>query len=125
MFFCVAELESEKEILYELTRLPSETRFSLLNLFQEILPDQTLLSTLEDKLEKICDESVYDSHTYLPETSNELTDKFLDLLQSETDNMDSLPTALRPNGSLPAISKQNGSQIEGKAGKSTLATYNR
>ncbi|XP_053540276.1 gasdermin-E isoform X1 [Ictalurus punctatus] len=107
--------ESEKEILYELTRLPSETRFSLLNLFQEILPDQTLLSTLEDKLEKICDESVYDSHTYLPETSNELTDKFLDLLQSETDNMDSLPTALRPNGSLPAISKQNGSQSEGKA----------
>ncbi|KAF4080374.1 hypothetical protein AMELA_G00169680 [Ameiurus melas] len=109
------ELESEKEILYELTHLPPETRFSLLNLFQEILPYKTLLSSLEDKLEKICDESMYDSHTYLPEASNELTDKFLDLLQSETDNMDSLPTALRPNGALPAISKQNGGQSAGKA----------
>lgn len=106
MCFAIAELSSVKAMLCELSRLPAETRFTLLNLFQEILPDQALLSILEDNLEKMCDESTYGSNTYLPETSNELTDSFMDLLQSETDNMEMLLTG--PNGALP--SNQNRGQ---------------
>lgn len=117
--FCIAELASVKATLRELVCLSPETRFSLLNLFEEILPDQTLLSTLEDKLENICDESIHDSLTFMSDTSNELTDKFLDVLQAEIDSMDRLPK--EPNGSSPAMFYQNGGQsspVKGKAGKS-------
>ncbi|MCJ8749784.1 hypothetical protein PDJAM_G00180290 [Pangasius djambal] len=119
------ELASVKATLCKLACLSPETRFSLLNLFQEILPDQTLLSTLEDKLEKICDASMYDSHTYLSDTSNELMDKFLYLLHSETDNMDRLASVvLRPNGSLPAISNQNGGQSAPANWKAANTSHN-
>ncbi|MCI4395575.1 hypothetical protein PGIGA_G00182240 [Pangasianodon gigas] len=119
------ELASVKAALCKLACLSPETRFSLLNLFQEILPDQTLLSTLEDKLEKICDASMFDSHTYLPDTSNELMDKFLYLLQSETDNMDRLPSVVvRPNGSLPATSNQNRGQSAPANWKAANTSHN-
>ncbi|KAK3508219.1 hypothetical protein QTP70_017674 [Hemibagrus guttatus] len=96
------DLTSVKATLCELACLTPETRFSLLNLFQEILPDQTLLATLENKLENICDESMYD---YLADTSSDLTDKFLDLLLCDMDAM-----GLRSDGSSPASSKQSGGQ---------------
>lgn len=126
MFFCVAELASVKEALRELACLSPETRFSLLNLFQKILPDQALLFTLEDKLEKLCDGPTYDACTYLPDSSNELTENFLALLQSETDHMDGLPT--RPNGSLPETFSHNrgrSAAANWKAGQPILANYNR
>ncbi|KAF7686222.1 gasdermin-E [Silurus meridionalis] len=101
------ELTNLKATLCELAHLPTKTRVTLLNLFQEILPDPTLLSTLEDKLKKICDESLSDSHPYLPDTSNELIDRFLDSLQSDTDNRNRV---FKPNGLLQTISNQKGSQ---------------
>ncbi|XP_058260300.1 uncharacterized protein gsdmea isoform X2 [Hemibagrus wyckioides] len=79
------DLASVKATLCELAHLTPETRFSLLNLFQEILPDQTLLSSLENKLDNICDESMYD---YLPDTSSDVTDTFLDLLLCDMDTGD-------------------------------------
>lgn len=121
VFFCVADLASVKETLRKLACLQPETRFSLLQLFQEILPDQTLLSTLEEKLEKMCDESMDDSQVYFPDTPDELTDKFLYVLQSEMDDMDGLPTVtFRP------VSSHNGGQsapASWKAGKSSLADF--
>lgn len=89
----VAELADVKATLCELARLSPETRFSLLNLFQEILPDQTLLSTLESKLDKVCEEPMRDSYTYLPDTSDEFAGKFVDMLLSDTDTV-----SLRSNG---------------------------
>lgn len=89
VFLCVAELATVKTKLCELANLSQETRSHLLQLLDEILPDQTLLSTLEHKLEKICDGSTDDYPIYWLDSSHELADNFLHVLQSETDHMDS------------------------------------
>lgn len=103
-------------MLCELAGLSPETRFSLLNLIQDILPDHTLLSTLERKLEEISDESLYDCHTYSPNTSPELTDRFLDLLLSDVVKM---PTVVRSDG------PGQDALADWKAGKLTISNYNK
>ncbi|KAK3525285.1 hypothetical protein QTP86_024905 [Hemibagrus guttatus] len=90
----------EVDGLWALTQTVERSPLNILN--KEILPDQTLLATLENKLENICDESMYD---YLADTSSDLTDKFLDLLLCDMDAM-----GLRSDGSSPASSKQSGGQ---------------
>ncbi|TSO05456.1 Non-syndromic hearing impairment protein 5 [Bagarius yarrelli] len=101
------ELTCIRATLCELTCLTPETRFSLLNIFQEILPDQILLSTLEDQLERISEDTMY-SH-FSPGTSNELTDKFLDLLLS---NINKHSTSVHMSCESTANTSHNGSSLK-------------
>lgn len=108
-----------KTTLHELACLPAATRFSLLNLFQEILPDQELLRTLEEELERMNEESLDDSHTRLIETLDELVKKFK-LLRSEVNSTDGLHAdVFGTNGSFPDHNGGQSPTANWKPGKPT------
>ncbi|XP_053346383.1 gasdermin-E [Clarias gariepinus] len=130
------ELSRVKTTLHELTCLPPETRFSLLNLFKEILPDEELLCTLEEELERMNEESSDDSHTCLIETLDELVKKFK-LLRSEVNSTDGLHAdVFGTNGSFPDhnggqsptanwkpdLSIPNGSSVKSSSQRQALLT---
>lgn len=105
------ELADTKTHMDVLAHMAPQNCFMLLNLFQKILSNRTVLPSLEDRLDRLCSgEALY---TDLDDTVDGLPGKFVEILLSEKDNTDKLSTMpLKQNGHFAEMSYFNSSLNE-------------